>query len=108
MFKLAEGDLLGLPTNENHINVEWEERRVLFSMTRRGDALSCHFTSDKDGLRHIKSAIHDFCNWAFSIFKWCKMIIALIKKPSVARLVSKCGFSHIGNNDSAAIYVRVK
>ena len=107
MFTIATGDLLGLPTSDNHINVEWVgEGRVLFSMTQLGDALSCHFAADKAGLRWIKQAIEEFCSCAFSWFGWCKMIIAAINKPSVERIVRKCGFSRFGTSGNTLMYMR--
>lgn len=109
MFKSAKGDLLGLPTNDRHINVEWDRpERILFSMTQRGDSLSCHFAADPKALRYIKQAINEFCRWAFSLFRWCKMIIAVIEKPSVERIVKKCSFFKIGTIDDKAIYARVR
>ena len=109
MFKVATGDLLGLPTNERHINVKWEgSGNVLFSMTKLGESLSCHFASDKAGLRHIKQAINEFCEWAFNVFKWCKMIIATVKIPSVARVVKKCGFSMFGTAAELDCYMRIR
>ncbi len=108
-FKEASGDLLGLATDGNHVNIEWRGGgRVIFSMERRGNGLSCHFASDRNGLRHIKQAINEFCDWAFSSFEWCKMIFAVIEKPSVERLVLKCGFNRIGELWNMQVYTRRK
>ena len=55
-FQPYAGDLMGLTTNENHLVFRWnrDDCKVLFSASRRGNAASCHFASDKRGLRHIK------------------------------------------------------
>ena len=61
MFISARKPLLGLFMNENHVAVERIGKgRILFSMTQHGKALSCHFASDKEGLREIKQAIEEF------------------------------------------------
>lgn len=100
---------LGIAANDNHWCVEHlGARRILFSFTKKGYALSCHFASDKAGLRHIKSAINDFCEWAFWAFEWCQMILANVKKPSVERIVKKCGFTHVIDHDGHKIYMRRK
>ncbi len=106
-FKKPSGDLLGVAFDENHIIVEWcANGKVVFSMERRGNALCCHFSSDKKGLRHIKQAINDFVELVRDKFDWCKMLIAIINKPSVERVVKKVDFCHIGFVGESKIYVR--
>lgn len=107
-FRRPEGDLLGLTFDENHLIVEWcHNGRVLFSFERRGDALFCHFASDKIGLRFIKAAIDDFALLVREQFPWCKMLIAIVKRPSVARLIRKTGFTQIARAGEDEIYMRL-
>ncbi len=95
--------------NESYHVVKWPGPGKIFgSYVRRGEALTVHFSSDKKGLRHIKQAINDFCEWAFHMFEWCKMIIALIEKPSVIRLVEKCGFKKVAVFKKGSAYARCR
>lgn len=105
-FNFYEGDLWGLPTNENHLVYKWSEGEILFSMTRLGNAASCHFAS-KD-LRGIKPAINAFCEFVFSEFGWCRMIIAAIAVPSVERVVKKCGYIPFATKDEITFYQRLR
>tara|TARA_R110000851_G_C12885232_1_gene546516 strand:- start:391 stop:672 length:282 start_codon:yes stop_codon:yes gene_type:complete len=89
--------------------VEWTKKgRIVFSFAQRGKAIAGHFAADKKGLRHIKEAINDFCEWAFYTFEWCRMMLAMIQKPSVERIVRKCGFVFLGESTKAKIYMRCK
>lgn len=107
MFTPATENLLGVLETENTIAFSWNgPGRVVVSFSQRGNSIAAHFASSKDGLRHIKTAINDFCLWAFNRFKWCTMVLAQIKKPSVARLVKKCGFFHVADIDGLTVYAR--
>lgn len=110
MFRAAYlcEDHLSVVSNEFHMIVRWLPARVFFSFCRKGEAISAHFSADKEGLRLVKQAISDFCCWAFSEMPWCKMIFACIVRPSVERLVVKCGFSHLETRDDLQVYVRFK
>lgn len=101
---------LNIIANANHLCVEYlPARRIIFSMTQQGNALSCHFAANKNGLRHLKTAINDFCEWAFRQYSWCRMIMAVIKKTSVERLVKKCGFKYVGRyREPIFVYARVR
>jgi len=108
-FKQPEGDLLELSYNENYAIVEWEgPGRILFSFAQKGDkpALLCHFSSDSDGLRHIKTAIDDFAHYVRETMPWCKMLLATIDRPSIKRLVEKCSFELVISNGSSCAYAR--
>jgi len=109
-FKQYNGDLMGLPTNENHLNFRWCEHgcKVLFSMTRKGRAASCHFASDKNGMKKIVQAINEFCQFVFMNFSWCVMILALIKLKVVKSIVKSCGFAWIASDRKQALYIRRK
>ena len=99
---------MGLPTNENHLVYKWSDGNILFSMTKRGKAASCHFASDSQSIRGVKDAINEFVPFVFKEFKWCKMVLAVICRPSIERIVGKCGFEEVTRNENAALYVRVK
>jgi hypothetical protein len=107
-FYLYEGDLIGLPTNENHLVFRWVgPGKVLFSITRQGLAANVHFACDKKGLRCLKNACFDFVEFVFKEFNWCKMCIAHIGKESIGRLIQKIGFVYIGSSELGTIYVRL-
>lgn len=107
-FYLYNGDLIGLPTNENHLVFRWNgPGKILFSMTRQGLAANIHFACDKKGLRYLKKALNDFVVFVFNEFGWCKMCIGHIGKNSICRMVEKVGFSYIGSSDFGPVYVRL-
>lgn len=110
-FKRVHSDLLGVTTSFNNMVVLWDgPGRVIFSFAQRGKSISAHFASNKEGLRHIKQAIDDFCEWIFYICEWCTMILAVIKSKrlSVVRLVEKLDFSYVMTADDHIIYARAK
>lgn len=109
MFSLVKDDLQGVLMNKVNLACVWSgPGRVIFSFARRGQGMSAHFSSDKKGLRHIKAAINDFCVWIFENYRWCRMIFAMITKPSVERLVKKCLFTYLARQNDIRIYVRLK
>lgn len=110
MLSLYHGDTGGLCVNDNHSVYRWNNKdcKILISMTRHGNGMSCHFSSDKKGLRLVKNAIIDGMDYIFKKFDWCEMIFANIDTPSVERLVKKIGFSHVANSDSGRIFIKVK
>lgn len=69
--------------------------------------MSCHFATD-DGQRYIKGAIEDFIAWIFKHYSWCRMILAQVKTPSVARLLLRMGFEFVIERDGYKIYQRGK
>jgi len=103
-----QGDLMGLYADENHLVFRCAccPGKILFSVSRRGDAASCHFASDKAGLRHIKVAIERFFSFLLWLFEWCRMVLAPVKKGSVARIVRKLGFRMIAKSGNTEIYMR--
>lgn len=110
MFRLAYRceDWLGIAHDENHAVFRWSEGRVFFSCCEKGEALSAHFSTDREGIRMLKPAIDEFCSWAFDVMPWCKIIFACITRPSVERLVVKCGFSFLEAREGLQIYMRVR
>jgi len=108
-FEPYSGDLMGLKTNENHLVFKWKgPGTVLFSVSRRGDAASCHFASDKKGMRSLKTAIDEFVKFVFWLFDWCTMVIAQVEKPSVGRLIAKCGFYPVADAGDIQVYARIE
>lgn len=110
MFRLAYDceDWLGIATDEDHAVFRWMKGRVFFSCCQKGDTLSAHFSADRAWIRLLKQAIGEFCDWAFASLPWCKMIFACIERPSVERLVVKCGFSFLESIDDLQVYVRFR
>lgn len=107
-FLPYHGDMMGLYATENHLVFRWNgPGLILASVARRGDAATAHLACDKAGLRHLKRAIIDFVAFSFWLFDWCKMVIAQITRPSVERVVKKCGFVYIGSDhNGVAVYAR--
>lgn len=104
------GDLINLPTSENHLVFRWIEPncKVLFSVCRQGNGASCHFASDKKGVFKIKRAINEFCEFVFWAFDWCEMIIAKINRESVTKLITRCGFIIIYSKNNKSIWIRCR
>lgn len=109
-FAPYSGYLMGLPTTEDHLVFRWNHPgcKVLFSVCRRGSAASCHFASDKAGLRLLRTAINDFVNYVFWLFDWCTIVTAQVEKSSVAKLIEKCGFEYWFNADDIMVYKRLR
>lgn len=108
-FSPYSGDLMGLCTNENHLVFRWHgPGKILFSVSRRGNAASCHFASNKNGLRYIKKAVDEFVEFVFWLFDWCTMVVAQVTKDSVGRLIEKVGFMPVTSTDEIKVYARVK
>lgn len=98
---------MGLHADENYLVFRWNGTgKVLFSVAQRGDALVCHFASNKEGLKHLKEACSEFVNFCFFCFPWCKMLMTDINKQSVARMVEKIGFVPVAQTTNGQLYVR--
>ena len=107
-MRILAGDDLGVARDDNHLVVETEEPRIVFSYCRKGDAISMHFACDRENLRHVKWGINHFCEWAFYAHDWCKMIFGQISLPSVERIVQHCGFEKILEVENGNIYMRLR
>lgn len=106
-FVPYDGDSYGLQVNENYLVFRWTgSGKVLFSVTRKGDAAYAHFVSDKGGLKHIKQAFNEFIEFTFWLFDWCKMVLATTDKPSIGRVLLKCGFSRVAESEGVTLYMR--
>lgn len=103
MIVPLQGDDLGIYKDENYYVLEWrdwEGHRVVFSATRYGDAILCHFAPAKDSLRVAKIACLDFIDWVFSACEWCKMLLSAVDKPSIMRFVGDLGFVDIARDEN--------
>lgn len=100
-------DAKGLPTNENHLQFKWVEpgRNVCASMTRLGNGASCHFTADWKGVCKLETAIREWCDFVFSSFPWCDMIISKATMESVIDLIKKCGFEFVKSFKEFEFYI---
>lgn len=98
-------DLGGVYMDENYIAVR-HISGVCFSFAKRKTAINAHFSASGPGLRKVKEAIEDFCQWAFKSMPWLTAILATIEKPSVARLVEKCAFVYSLDSGKYKIYMR--
>lgn len=111
-FSEYKGDLMGLPTDENHINFRWDnpDCKILFSMCRQGNGVCCHYASDKKGLRKLTYATKEFMNFVFNTFDWCEMIFAKIKSDlePMKRRAKKLGFTFLTEEDNCEFYVLPK
>lgn len=106
-FELITGDTGDLPTNANHLNFKWLEPgcNVLFSVTKHGNAASCHFSSDKAGMKKIKKACKEFIDFVFWMFDWCNVIIAKVERKKIKSLIKTLGFVKVfGSNTNKSIY----
>ena len=110
LFAPYKDDTGLLRTNENYDVYIWmhADCKILFSITRQGKGAVCHFTSDKAGLRLIKQALKEWCEFVFWLYEWCEMIIGIIERPSVCRLAEYCGFKLVSKYKNQSIYVREK
>lgn len=100
-------DAKRLPTNSKHLNFKWVDPvgNVCFSCARQGNGMSCHYTADKAGNRHIHRALDEFCEFVFTLFPWCRVIIAKILKKKLIRLVRQCGFEFLTQYRDVQVYI---
>ena len=107
-FQLYLSDPGKLPTNENHINFIWMEPgcKVLFSISQQGGGASCHFSSDKFGMKKINQAINEFCEFVFGNCDWCRMIFAKIQSKKIADIVLTCGFKYAFPLKYSELFIR--
>ena len=108
MFEIYRGDLIGLPTNENHLVYKWKNPgcKVLFSMTRCGNAASIHIAADEKGVFRIRTALNQFSDFIFSGYPWCEMILGKIQNKKLGYIVERCGFKKIVKTKDTTAYMR--
>lgn len=99
------GDLYWQP---DHQVWRWMESEVYVSMTRRDNAIFCHFSAAPEALRHLKKATNELVSLLFELNPWCQVVMGSIKRDSVARLMEKCGFEHVINHEYLKVYARYR
>lgn len=97
-----DDDLFGLYMDDNYIPLAWGPN-IRFSFASRGDAVCAHFSANKKGLRDIREAIDCFLSWAFEVLR-TPMVLATVKRESVARLVNKLGFFHVIDHEGLQVW----
>lgn len=109
MIQPLHGDDCDVFTDADHEMVEWADGkcRVVFSYSQVGKAISAHFACRQAGLRKVKTAINEFCEWAFYAYEWCRMIYAVVDTNSSRNVVKKCGFDYLTTRNGYDIYVRM-
>lgn len=99
------GDLWWEP---DHQIWKWMEGDVYVSMTRRENAVFCHFAAKPSALRHLREATTEFVELVFELMPWCQVVMGSITKDSVAKLMEKCGFEHVINHEYLKVYARYR
>lgn len=99
------GDLWWEP---DHQIWRWMDGEVYVSMTRRENAVFCHFSAKPSALRLLKSATNEFVDLVFELMPWCQVVMGSITKDSVAKLMEKCGFEHVVNHEYLKVYARFR
>lgn len=109
-MKPLSGPDWGVARDEKHLVVESENPRVVFSFTRRGNAISIHFATDKDGMKGVEEKLNEFCDWAFESMAWCTMIVGFIGRRSVEKIANRCGFKFLRKvpGHDIKIYMRTR
>jgi hypothetical protein len=110
IFTPLKGDDLNVYCDENYRLVQCCGGHIVFSYAKKGKGMTAHFASDRIGLRHVKPAIHSFCEWLFRNYEWCKVIFAVIdkKRMNIIGLVKKCGFDYLISDSASDIYARYR
>lgn len=110
MITFLHGDDLNVPKIKECILVEWTEnhKRVVFSFAKLGKGITVHFACKQESLRELKTAINDFCEWAFWAFAWCECVFAISGKKSINRIAQKCGFNYLAVLENYQVYMRPK
>lgn len=103
------GDTGDLATNENHLVFRWVEpdTKILFSVTKKGDAAQCHLFCF-NGTKRLKQACSEFVDFVFYLFDWCKMILVTSTKDSINRLLEKLKFELLYQGKDHKAYMRLK
>jgi hypothetical protein len=110
IFEPYYGDTGDLVSDNNYLVFRFPDDgcQILFSVSRIGDAATCHLSSDKAGLKKLRGAINEFVEFVFYLFYWCKMVICVLSRASVERVLSKVGFSKIFSIDQSRVWARRK
>lgn len=99
-------DMGGLYWTPDYQVIRWLGGKVYISFTQHGNALACHFSSDRASLSKLRDVIHEFFLFVRETMPWCTMTIGSIKRESVVRLFKSCGFWHVQDRAEVKIYAR--
>jgi hypothetical protein len=96
---LNEASDLGLHITPAYRVYEWSENgyKVFFSATQQGNAMVIHIAAPIESKRCLRISVEDFCEFVYSSFPWCEVIMGAIIPASVVNLAKKCGFIHIAD-----------
>ncbi|MBC2659748.1 hypothetical protein H7A76_30310 [Pseudomonas sp. MSSRFD41] len=99
------GDLWWEP---DHQIWKWLEGDVYVSMTRRENAIFCHFSAKHAALRKLRAATNEFVDLVFGLMPWCEVVMGSIELRSVAKVMEKCGFEHVVSHEHLKVYARFR
>lgn len=85
--------------DDNYLVLEVDDN--WFSACRMGGGIAIHFASRNPRKAH--QALERVCQWLLAAYPWCELLLATIKRRSVIRLASRCGFREVGVSDSGAV-----
>ncbi len=101
-------DQLDLAKDDDYLVVRWRKARVFFSFCQRGNSICAHFSAGPEAIRRLRESIEDFIYWAFDAMPWCMMVLAFVKRRSVAKLIQSAGFWHVTDHDGLQVYARAR
>ena len=82
------------------ICVKYDKAPVYFLLVERGDAIEIHIGAvTREGKLALREAGLNIKQWIFNYYKWCKMVIAPVKKRSVFNLCKRLGFIDTGTGE---------
>jgi len=109
-FKALTGSDLNVYHDEHYVMVEttMNDRRYVFSFAQKGQAITMHFAAEK--MLGVKNACDEFCQWAFEVMPWCRMIFAVIDQGrfAIIQFVKKIQFSYLTENNDHIVYYRTR
>lgn len=96
-----------IPHSENYLFFEWLDG-VYFTAAMLGEAMTIHIAAERNSIGKLRDAANEFCEYLFNRFKWCKMILGIIKPQSVVNLSLKCGFGIVGFAGEHTVVARLR
>lgn len=109
MFEPCSGEP-SLFSTSDYMVFRWKGKgKILFSVTKKGNAAYCHFCSDKHGLRYVRKAFDAFSEFVFWLFDWCSMVMTTVKcRPSIERALIRTGFEKFAQAGDVSAYMRCR
>lgn len=111
IFVPVESSKHGVFSNKNYRIVSCCNGRIELSYASKGPhAMTIHFASNKAGLRHVRSAIDEFCNMLYLSYNDLKYIYGAVakSKKGIMRMITKIDFKYLIDDSMHCIYVRAK